>query len=166
VIRLFFIKRGPRPFFFRGGLNNILKGPESYFKASAIEGRNAPFFSFFRTTSPVFADLLFKGEELEHRKLGWKVLILKYDLGSSLSKDMWCKMADTKNSLTTYFKRWKMHVIWGILILFVSVDKKMISPYNERYIGNVQVCAHFSSNLAHGTLIVYAQSRSYLDFKG
>ena len=34
-------------------------------------------------------------KELEHRKLGWKVLILKYDLGKSLSKEMWCKMADT-----------------------------------------------------------------------
>jgi len=35
-------------------------------------------------------------KELEHRKLGYKVLILKYDLGKSLSKEMWCKMADTK----------------------------------------------------------------------
>ena len=33
-------------------------------------------------------------KELEHRKFGWKVLILKYDLGKSLSKEMWCKMAD------------------------------------------------------------------------
>jgi len=37
-------------------------------------------------------------KELEHGKLGWKVLILKYDLGKSLSKEMWCKMADTKKS--------------------------------------------------------------------
>jgi len=36
-------------------------------------------------------------------------------------------------------------------ILFVSVDKKMISPHNEWYFGNVLVCAHFSSKLAHGT---------------
>jgi len=36
-------------------------------------------------------------KELEHRKLGWKVLILKYDLGKSLNKEMWCKMTDTKN---------------------------------------------------------------------
>jgi len=43
-------------------------------------------------------------KELEHRKLGWTVLILKYDLGKSLSKEMWCKMADTENILTTYFK--------------------------------------------------------------
>ena len=35
-------------------------------------------------------------KELEHRNLGWKVLILKYDLGKSLSKEMWCKIADTK----------------------------------------------------------------------
>ena len=46
-------------------------------------------------------------KELEHRKLGWKVLILKYDLGKSLSKYMWCKTADTKINLTSYFKRWK-----------------------------------------------------------
>jgi len=49
-------------------------------------------------------------KELEHRKLAWKVLILKYDLGKS-HKEMWCKMADTKIILTTYFKRWKVHVI-------------------------------------------------------
>ena len=40
--------------------------------------------------------VMFSLKELEHRKLGWKVLILKYDLGKSLSKEMWCKMADTK----------------------------------------------------------------------
>ena len=34
-------------------------------------------------------------KELEHRQLGWKVLILKYDLGKSPSKEMWCKIADT-----------------------------------------------------------------------
>jgi len=33
---------------------------------------------------------------LEHRKLGWNVLILKHDLINSLSKEMWCKMYDTK----------------------------------------------------------------------
>jgi len=37
-------------------------------------------------------------KDLEHRKLGWKVLILKYDLGKSLSKEMWCEMADTKKN--------------------------------------------------------------------
>jgi len=33
----------------------------------------------------------------------------------------------------------------------VSVDKKMSYPHNEWYIGNVLVCAHFSSKLANGT---------------
>jgi len=37
-------------------------------------------------------------KELEHRKLGWKVLILKCYLGKSLSKEMWCKMADPKKN--------------------------------------------------------------------
>ena len=36
----------------------------------------------------------------------------------------------------------------------MSVDKKKISPHNELYIGNVLVCAHFSSKLAHGTYCV------------
>jgi len=88
-------------------------------------------------------------KELEHRKLGWKVLILKYDLGKSLIIEMWYKMADTKKKLTSYFKTWKMHVIWGKS--FLSVDKKMIYPHNEWYIGNVLFCVHFSSILAHGT---------------
>ena len=38
-------------------------------------------------------------KELEHRTLGWKELILKYDLGKSLSKEMWYKMADTKKKI-------------------------------------------------------------------
>jgi len=46
-------------------------------------------------------------KELEHRKLGWKVLILKYDLGKSLSKEMWCKMADTKKFFDYIFKKMK-----------------------------------------------------------
>jgi len=29
-------------------------------------------------------------KELVHRKVGRKVLILQYDLGKSLSKEMWC----------------------------------------------------------------------------
>ena len=37
------------------------------------------------------------------------------------------------------------------LSLFVSEDKKMISPCNEWYSGNVLVCARFSLKLAHGT---------------
>ena len=42
-----------------------------------------------------------------------------------------------------------------------SVDKKMISPHYEWYIGNVLVCAQLFSKLAP---IVYAVLRSYLDF--
>jgi len=38
--------------------------------------------------------IVFKGARAQ--KMGWKVLILKYDLGKSLSKQMWCKMADIK----------------------------------------------------------------------
>jgi len=34
---------------------------------------------------------------------------------------------------------------------FVSVDKKIIYPHYEWHIGNVLVCARFSSKLAHGT---------------
>ena len=34
-------------------------------------------------------------KELDHWKLGWKVLILIFDLGKSLSKEISCKMADT-----------------------------------------------------------------------
>jgi len=49
-------------------------------------------------------------------------------------------------------------------ILYVSVDTTMISPENEWCIGNVLVCAHFSSKLAHMVPIVYAQLRSYLEF--
>ena len=90
-----------------------------------------------------------KLKELEHRILGWKVLILKYDFGKSLSKEMWCKMADTKK-MSTYFKRWKMHVIWGKSFLCLWT-RKWFSSHNEWYIGHFLVCANFSSKLAHGT---------------
>jgi len=53
------------------------------------------------------ACILFDLKELEHRKLGWKVLILKYDLGKSLCKDMWCKMADTKTIIDYLFNKIK-----------------------------------------------------------
>ena len=46
-------------------------------------------------------------KELEHRKLSWKVLILKNDLGKSLSKEMWCEMADTKKTVDYIFKKMK-----------------------------------------------------------
>jgi len=42
-------------------------------------------------------------KELEHRQLGWKVLILKYDLGKSLSKEMWCKKAETNKKIDYIF---------------------------------------------------------------
>ena len=31
------------------------------------------------------------------------------------------------------------------------MNKKMISPHNELFFGNVLVCVHFSSKLAYGT---------------
>ena len=37
----------------------------------------------------------FKGARAQ--QFGLKVLTLKYDLGKSLTKEMWCKMADTKH---------------------------------------------------------------------
>jgi len=57
-------------------------------------------------------------------------------------------MADT-NFFDYIFKKMK-NACNMRSILFVSVDKKMISPHNEWYIGNVLVCAHFSSKLAYG----------------
>jgi len=50
-------------------------------------------------------------KELEHRKLGWKVLVLKFDLGKSLSKEMWFKMDDTKWFLDYIFKKMKIACI-------------------------------------------------------
>ena len=47
-------------------------------------------FSFYHFLANIYL------KELEHRQLGWKVIIFKFDLGKSLSKEMWCKMADTK----------------------------------------------------------------------
>ena len=46
-------------------------------------------------------------KELEHRKLGWKELIFKYDLSKSLSKEMRWNMADTKEILDYIFKKMK-----------------------------------------------------------
>jgi len=52
-------------------------------------------------------------------------------------------------------------------ILFVSVDKKMISPHNEWYIGNVLVCAHFFLKTSTWyQLLINALLFSYLDFYG
>ena len=69
-------------------------------------------------------------KELEHRKLGWKVLILKYNLGKSLSKEMCCKIADTKKIFGYIFKKMK-NACNMMNVLFVSVDKKIISHHNE-----------------------------------
>ena len=68
-----------------------------------------------------------------------------------LAKKCDVKWLTLKQILTTYFKRWKMHVIKVNPFCVRGQDKKMISPHNEWYIGNVQFCAHFSSKLAHGT---------------
>jgi len=46
-------------------------------------------------------------KELEHRILGWKLFILKYNLGMCRGKEMWCKMADTKTFLDYIFKKIK-----------------------------------------------------------
>jgi len=62
-------------------------------------------------------------------------------------------MSDTKTFLDYIFKKMK-NACNMRLILFVSVDKKRISPHNEWYIGNVLVCAHFTSKLEHGTYCV------------
>jgi len=62
---------------------------------------------------------------------------------------MWCKMTDTKIFLTIYFKRWKMLVIWGKSFL-CPWTRKWFFSHNEWNIGNVLVCAYFSSKLAHG----------------
>ena len=40
-------------------------------------------------------------------KLGWKVLILKYNLVKSLSKEVWCKMAGTNIFVDYIYKRMK-----------------------------------------------------------
>ena len=37
----------------------------------------------------------------------------------------------------------------------------MISPYNEWYIGNVLVCAHFSSKQAHGTYCLCSNTQLF-----
>jgi len=62
-------------------------------------------------------------KELEHRKLGWNV-ILKYDLCKSLSKDFDVKWLTLKFLLTSYLKRWKMHVIWG---------KSFLCPWTRKW---------------------------------
>jgi len=72
-------------------------------------------------------------KELEHRKLGWKVFIFKYDLGKSLSKEMWCKMADAKTNFDFILKNMKNACIFR----------------------SVLVCAHFSSKLPHAQTVFW-----------
>ena len=64
-------------------------------------------------------------------------------------------MADTKHNFDYIFL--KMKNACNIRsFLFVSMDKKMTSPHNEWYIGNVLVCAHYSSKLAHSTYCLFS----------
>jgi len=65
---------------------------------------------------------MFKGARAQ--KMVWKELILKYDLGKSLSKEMWCKMADTNFFLEFRFKKIKMHVLWG---------KSFLCPWTRKW---------------------------------
>jgi len=62
-------------------------------------------------------------KKLEHRKLGWKVLISKYDLGKSLSKEMWCKMADTKTCFYYIFKKMKNALMSHYGFRFWNISK-------------------------------------------
>jgi len=59
-------------------------------------------------------------------------------------------MACTKSFFDYIFKKMK-NACNMRKILFVPMDTKMISPHNEWYIGNVLVCAHFTSKQAYGT---------------
>jgi len=63
---------------------------------------------------------------------------------------MWCKMADTKKKIDFIIKKIK-NACKMRQTLFVSVDKKMISPHNEWYIENALVRAYFSLKLEHGS---------------
>jgi len=49
--------------------------------------------------------LTFEGARAQ--KIELKKLILKYEFGKSLSKEMWCKMADTKHVLYYVFQKMK-----------------------------------------------------------
>jgi len=68
-----------------------------------IRRRGKQIVSFYKwpkvqdTEAPTTHDKRGSLKELEHRQIGWKVLILKYDLVKSLSKEICCKMAGTKN---------------------------------------------------------------------
>ena len=112
-------------------------------------------------TTKLYYFLLFHLKELEHR-IGLKVLILKYDLGKSLSKEMWCKLADTKKILDYIFKRWKMHVIWGKSFLCLWTRKWFPLIMNGKL--EMSWFVHIFLQNKHRVPIVYAVLRSYLDF--
>jgi len=75
---------------------------------------------------------------LEHRQFGWKVLISKYDLGKSLSKEMWCKMADTKMCSLHILKDEKMHVLWGKS--FLCPFHTLFKTAKGKSASNEQIC--------------------------
>jgi len=59
---------------------------------------------------------------LEHRKIGWKILILKYDFGKSLSKEMWHKITDTKTFIDYKFKKMKKYqACWTNIMNIISL---------------------------------------------
>jgi len=60
--------------------------------------------------------LRFKGARAQKIRLK-NSYILKYDLGKNLSKKCDVKWLTLNKILTTYLKRWKMHVIWGKSLL-------------------------------------------------
>jgi len=108
--------------------------------------------------------LLFYIKEARAQKIGLKS-ILKYDLCKSLSKELCCKMADTKTFVDYIFEKMKNACNLRYRNSFLCRWTRKWPPHNEWYIENVLDCEHFSSKLAHGTyLFVYALLRSYLDF--
>jgi len=81
-----------------------------FFNLTRIEQFSETHVTLYdKTTTQVLLTIktLYELKELEHTKLGWKVLILKYDLGKSLRKEMWYKMADTKKFLDYIFLKMK-----------------------------------------------------------
>jgi len=89
----------------------------------------------------------------DHRILGWKVLINKYNVDMSLSEERWCWMSDSLNIMTIYFKRSNMHTNWG-KFFFCPMDKKMIPP-------NIEWCIWRSPGLC---TIFLKTSTVYLKF--
>ena len=57
------------------------------------------------SSAQIFCIVNVKGAKAQ--KIWLKILILKYDLSKSLSKEMWCKMADTKKFVDFIYKKIK-----------------------------------------------------------